>query len=75
MVFLADEIVVYTMRRGGMYQSGTRFQCDMLAANDGNDALVERMLQQHAFQRSAFTRCCHAVASVIAAAKLITRQA
>ncbi len=33
-VFLADEIIVQAVRRRGMHQAGTRFERDMLAADD-----------------------------------------
>ncbi len=50
---LADEIVVEAVRRRGMHQAGTRFQRDMLAADDRHDAILERVLQRQHLQCSA----------------------
>ena len=35
------------MRRGGMHQAGTGLGGDVLAADDGDIAVLERVLEQH----------------------------
>ena len=68
-VFLADKVVVQAVRRRGMHQPGTRFQRDMLAADDRHGALMERVLQRQHFQ------CCTFAMPNRFAAQLITLQA
>ena len=74
-VTLSDHIVVHAMRRCGMHKTGTGFQRDMLAADDGHDAIIEWVLQRQAFQRRTVTGSRKAVAPVVVAAQLIAAQA
>ncbi len=51
LVLLADHVVFLAMARGRVNRAGACIERDVLAENDRHDALVERMLELHAFER------------------------
>ena len=58
-VFLADHVVVHTMRRCGMHLAGTGFGGDVRTADDRHVAALERVAQQHLVERRALAGTDH----------------